>query len=279
MPLTHSFRELLDPMGWVLYLAHQPPSRLVVFVHGFSGGTVSSWQRFPSTDRAWWSESDMLFVGYDSRIDSITGTSARLRRNLPRFFPHLPSELLESGNALVRATDDEPYRELFLVGHSLGGVILRRAVCDLAHDWLVQLELDEQTPRPPLLTGSLLLFSPASAGFRAAGILGIIRATPAWYGINLYLRRSSAYSDLQPGSPILTETRRRTEELVSSHKADLSALRARILWANPEDVVVPERYDSDLGDDAVDGTTHQSVCKPSSTYVAPWLMVESGRAL
>jgi pimeloyl-ACP methyl ester carboxylesterase len=248
----------------------------VVFVHGFGGGAVETWQRFPNTDRVWWSEADMLFVKYASQRDNITGTAARLRRYLPAFYPELPSELLVDGDVRLRAEDQTRYTELVLVGHSLGGLVLRRMLCDIAEDWATRAELDHETPVPGLLTARLRLFSPASAGFRPAGALGLVRASPAWLAINLLLRRASSYTDLQPGSQILVDTRRRTERLVAAHKDDLGSLRATILWANPDDVVYTERYDSDLLDDSADGTTHRSVCKPHARYQSLWLMVERG---
>lgn len=180
------------------------------------------------------------------------------------------------GNVRLRDPNPEGYKELLLVGHSLGSVIVRRMLCDVAHDWHMRLKTDPSAARPPLLAGQLRLFSPASAGFRPSKTLGLLRASPAWLAVNLHLRRSSSYSDLQPGSLVLTETRRRTEELVDAHD-ELDSLRAHILWANPDGVVIAERYDSDYLDDALDGKSHRAVCKPNSAYQAPWTMVETGR--
>jgi pimeloyl-ACP methyl ester carboxylesterase len=277
-PHVRSMRRLRDPypQRWVLLLSDRVPTRLIVFVHGFRGGAVSSWQRFPlSTQNGWWRSSDLLFVGYDSTRDNITGVAKRLCRQLPRFYPQLPDDLLVVGGDRVRAAATEPYRELVLVGHSLGGVVLRRALSDTAQSWLDACSL-LPAPRPPLLDARLRLFSPASAGFRPAGLLGLMQASSVWHVVNLVLRHASAYTDLQPGSQILTETRKRTERLVTERPEDLEALRASILWANPDDVVVAERYDSDRVDDAVDGRSHRSVCKPSDSYREPWLFVETG---
>src|ERR1700733_303489 len=127
-PLAHSPRYLTDPDQWLLCLSHAQPERLVVFVHGFYGGPLGTWQRFPEGPPPWWHTSDLLFVGYDSHRDNITGTAARLRRQLPRFYPDLPDELLEIGGVRLRAPRTEPYPELYVVGHSLGGVIVRRAL-------------------------------------------------------------------------------------------------------------------------------------------------------
>jgi alpha-beta hydrolase superfamily lysophospholipase len=262
----------------VLYVSKAQAERLVVFVHGFRGRAIDTWQRFPESGRTseWWRASDMLFVGYDSVRDTITGVAARLRRELPRFYPDVPNDLLTIGDASVRPTSSKPYRELLLVGHSLGGVVVRRALCDVARGWFEERETEPDADRPALLDAQVRLFSPASAGFRSAGWLGMTQASLLWRALNMYLRRSSAYTDLQPNSPFLADTRRRTEELVAARRNDLAALRASILWANPDDVVLAEGYDSDHVEDSVDNTTHSKVCKPSAAYRAPWVFVETG---
>jgi len=279
---THSCRHLRapHPEGWVAYFSHERAERLVVFVHGFRGQAVSTWYQFPeSGDRNdWWRASDFLFVGYDSARDTIVGVATRVSKHLSRFYPHVPTDLLEVGGVRVRPAGTEPYRELLLVGHSLGGVVLRRALCDLAQSWIEHRETDPEALRPALLDATLRLFSPASAGFRSAGWLGLLQASAFWSALNMYLRRSSAYTDLQPRSDLLANTRQRTERLVSDHRQELAALRASILWANPDDVVLAERYDTDHVDDSVDGTSHITVCKPSNAYEMPWPFVEHGGA-
>jgi pimeloyl-ACP methyl ester carboxylesterase len=279
-PLSHSERALEDPKGWVLHLSHREPERLVVFVHGFGGGAVEAWGQFAGSgrEREWWRTTDLLFVGYDSRRDSITGVADRLRYELPRFFPDPEDELLECAGARVRDAAEAPYRELLLVGHSLGGVVVRRALCDEGRSWIKQRHTDAATPKPALLEGCARLFSPASAGFRPAGWLGLLRATRGGWGIvEMQLRRSSAFTDLQPESEFLKETRRRTELLCEVHGGEVAALQARIAWAQPDNVVLAEYYDSDASSDSVDGTTHRSVCKPHHRYELPWNFVETGR--
>lgn len=278
-PLTHSERRLVDPSGWVLFLSHETPTRLVVFVHGFRGRAVRSWQEFPLGGQLsdWWRDSDLLFVGYPSQRDNITATADRLREQLPSFFPELPDDLCSIGDVAVRAATSCRYEELFLVGHSLGGLVIRRALSDQADEWLAELADDPTVPMPPMLGASVRLFSPASAGFRPGGFLGLLRAGPVWPVIEMKLRLSTAYTDLKPSSPILRETRARTEKAARGPQASkLNALRPDLLWANPDQVVLTERYDTDRSSRSVDNTSHSSVCKPSGWYTTPWLFVETG---
>ena len=272
-----SIKRLTDPSGWVAVLTNYAPRRLVVFVHGFRGNVLGSWMDFPDSYRMgdWWRESDLLFVGYDSLRETIAGVAGRLRTQLPRFYPQPPKSLVEAAGIPLR--DDVGYYEsMIMVGHSLGGVVVRRAVVDAAQEWIDRCANDPRTPKPAILGAQIRLFSPASAGFQAAGLLGVLKASPGWWGLNMYLRNSSAYSDLQPGSLVLAAIRSRTEQLVELDATKFSALRARILWANPEDVVISERYDTDYVEAIADNVSHKSVCKPRDQYLTPWVFVERG---
>jgi pimeloyl-ACP methyl ester carboxylesterase len=272
----HSARRLRDPDRWVIYLSRIQPERLVVFVHGFGGKAVSTWQQFPDggATSEWWRAADMLFVGYNSKRDDIGGTADRIRHAISRFYPELPVKILQAAGVSVRPHSQTRYSELVLVGHSLGGVIVRCALCDAAERWNEQRNAAAHAPKPVLLEARVRLFSPASAGFRAAGLLGVVKASGLWPAIEMICRRSSAYSDLQPGSVVLADIRERTERYAKD--PDLRALRASILWAHPDDVVIPVHYSTDFADDSVDGATHSSVCKPHSNYHTPWMFVEKG---
>lgn len=275
---SHLPRRLADPSGWVAYVSRAPVRRLVVFVHGFRGEAVGTWRRF--ADRSgdvgdWWRESDLLFVGYDSVRETIVGVADRLRERLPEFFPAPPDALVQAGEQRIREGVGR-YDELYLVGHSLGGVIVRRALADAAEDWGRDLGKDP-AKWPALLDATVRLFSPASAGFRAAGLLGVLKASLGWYAIEIYLRRSSAYVDLQPGSTVLRATRQRTQQLVAENDSAFGALRAWVVFANPDDIVETERYDTDHVQKSAHGRDHSSVCKPDKRYQLPWIFVETGR--
>ncbi len=158
-------------------------------------------------------------------------------------------------------------------------MIVRRALSDQADEWLSELIENEAAPMPHLLKATVRLFSPASAGFRPGGFLGLLRAGPVWPLIEMKLRLSTAYTDLKPSSPILRETRARTEKAVNGAEGGaLKALRPDILWANPDQVVLAERYDTDRSSRSVDNTTHSSVCKPRERYATPWSFVETGKS-
>lgn len=257
-----------------MYVSHKAGRRLVVFIHGFGGRPTSTWDdfRFSTQFSSWWADADMLFVGYDSTRDNITAVANRIRRNISRFYPVPFQPAMVVGETQARADTESAYSELIILGHSLGGLIARRVLVDAAQAWVDE---NRVPARPGVLDAQLRLFSPASAGFRDGGLLGVLKASPFWPGFNMFLRKASAYTDLQPGSTTLIDTRRRTERFATLTE-DLGALRAQVLWANPDNVVIAERYDTDPVDSTVDGTTHRSVCKPKASYTIPWQFAERG---
>lgn len=266
----HIYFELTNPEGWVFYAApgDVPLKRLVVFVHGFGGQSVGTWANFhrpaSGTDAQWWREADLLFVGYNSLKDSVVGVAQRLRSMLPHFYP-VPFQ----SPHLIRIAEPTPtYTELVVLGHSLGGLIVRRAICDSVQHWQQCGEPDND--RPPLIDAHVRLFSPAIGGFRPGGALGMAKAAGTLRLFEIFIRKASAYTDLQRGSDVLTTTRSRTENL-ARQRSELSALFPLIVWASPDNVVVEERYDTDIVDTAWDNTTHSSVCKPTlKEFEQPW---------
>ncbi len=274
-----SVRVLLDdPAQWVAYLAPVPPKRLIVFVHGFYGSAGKTWSYFQDGDRTrpWWRESDLLFVGYDSARDEVAGVAYELRDRLPEFYPFLPPRVTSFDGIRFRDGDAKAYSELHIVGHSLGGVIVRYALLELASQWLNEREIEPNTVRPALLDAQLCLFSPASAGFRPGGKLGLLRSTQAWRIVEMHLRKSTAYTDLDPESKLLANLRQGTESLYVRDRVAFSALSAKVAWARPDNIVRAENYRTDRLSASVKGASHRGVCKPTLNYDTPWRFVEAG---
>ncbi len=219
----------------------------------------------------------MLFVAYESLSERPRQTATWLRQRLEDFYPFLPAGVLQKRGAMVRQSQALPYDELILVGHSLGGVVLRLALHQQAKIWLSEERaIDPAAPRPPLLEAQVRLFSPASAGFQPTGLPALLTCLLtvgkfAW-------AMSPAYTSLKAGSDLLTSTRAHTEALVEEHGADLAALRARIVWARPETVVEPDGYETDYeADSLLPERNHVQVCKPHDGYEEPRRFVETGR--
>ncbi len=274
-PAIYSVR-LAGPPKWIAYFTDAVPTRLVVFVHGFGGNALETWLRFPDggSTRPWWGESDLLFAGYNSTEGRIKGFADELRHAIPAFYPKRRQELLQAGNAKLGEPAD--YGELVLVGHSLGGVVVRRAVCDAIQD------SQERGTRSPLTTATVRLFSPATGGFSPAGDLGMLFETRLKRLAMLKLRRSQAFTELNDKRDFLCDTQTATENLARTDPAS-APLHPRTLWAYNDQIVETRDYTTDPVSDSIGAptktvaeVTHSGVCKPTSVYLAPWDHVEKG---
>src|ERR1700683_3851427 len=117
----------------------------VVFVHGLLGDPVSTWWRFQklvdeeNDPGGFWNRCDLYFYRYESFGHSVSELSQQLRGFLDAVFPAPSANVFELAVLpeirQILAPDlpvQEPvlplrYGSLFLVGHSLGGVVVRQA--------------------------------------------------------------------------------------------------------------------------------------------------------
>lgn len=277
---AHCYVDLDHPLAPTAVVSTSRARRLIVFVHGWGGGAYDSWGDFddPPADDPWWQESDLVFVEYPSRGETVLAAADRVRHHLSAFYPRPYRGMLVLGDLAVREDTSSPYEELILVGHSMGGLVLRRVLIDELEEW--QFQGSHLETRPGVLDASLRLFSPASAGFIPRGRLGIaFAAIPA---LDRFLRAGVGYTDLQPTSAVIRETRRRTERH-DTRVGDASALAGHLLWANPEEIVITEKYDTDAISRTVDPSlhpigkvVHEEVCKPRVGYDLPYRFVATG---
>lgn len=258
-------------------VSHEPAKRLVVFVHGFLGRASATWGRFARVPphSSWWAESDLLFVGYRSFFDSIAGTADRLRGELGDFYPIPHPQLVFVGGVPARSDLDRPYEDLVLVGHSLGGVVIRVAVADSATAVANPTPGSTLTSELALLESAVRLFSPATGGYLGAGAVGAAQGLLGQV-LDIPLGWSASYRQLQSGSRLLTDTQQRTER--HARRLNYAGLKASHLWANPENIVDRVQYRHDHVGDSALGRNHLTVCKPNSDYILPWQFVETGRA-
>lgn len=239
--------------------ASDPPAgRLVVFVHGFAGSAVKTWRAFYEGQAryGWWRESDLLFVGYRSLHDEVGYVASTLRVLVGRAFPSPQDGMLPLRQG------DIPYARLVLVGHSLGGVILRMALLE---------ELRAQ-PSSPLLAAALLLFSPATGGFVPSGLLGAFRELGLWSAVEAVLSGAPSYNLLRRKIDDLARLRGDTEQAALTHPW-LPSLSSWTLWATPDRVVATGGYVTDAPPEW-ENLGHTRVCKPGPTYTRPWEFIQ-----
>jgi hypothetical protein len=165
------------------------------------------------------------------------------------------------------------YEELILVGHSEGGVIIRKAILDA--------DSDKKRDRSFLLSAGMALFAPALFGYKPSGLLGTLASFPGLGKVvDAFLIASPAYQDLNDLDGLLMPIQEQTERL-ADEKA-YPACSARILWGQRDHVVTPGKdgkYRSDTRD-YLDGHSHTSICKPTLNYTDPIsLIVSMSKAL
>lgn len=259
---THSPPQIVGPGRRSLaFWADKPNGSVLVFVHGFNGRSVSSWLQFPSHLPAQpaWAAADLIFFGYDGRYAPVMASapilaefldevmSGRVRLNIP-----LTDRL---GNSELR-----PYKRLFLVGHSLGAVVARRAL----------LEARRPARREWLSRTQLVLFAPAHRGADVASLVleGLVGFPVAGRGLAAWIAyRFPPARELAPGSSTLTDLERESDDAYGAGENAIQA--ARIAFGERDRIVRVENFAKDPKPRIFLGRGHSDICKPSDGFQDP----------
>jgi hypothetical protein len=264
----------------------------IVFLHGFGGHPVRTWHDFPGAaarDESW-HVSDLYFLGFRTSSGSdIDREARRFLDFLKCILPEPPAQLFA---ASVPHTDPlltdtlrphpRPYDDVCLVGHSLGGVVLRKAVLIALGPQVgqaVDASMGEPVRASDLFRGkttercvadaNLRLFAPAIGGVSLSRFLGLLHSLPLWFVLNF----SAAYGELKQGSSMLNSIRDVTNDYAS--KSQINSLVADICWAEHDSVISKVEYARDRTSEAR-GRSHSNVCKPAGGYVDPLTFVKLG---
>jgi hypothetical protein len=264
--------------------------RAIMFFHGFTGDSVRTWMNFQGlvdevpAERDWWAESDLYFYGYHSVCDRIAASAYDFSSLICAIYPrpdptefHVEHDLICDGTFLGRRSFDVPssvfhtYDELVLVGHSQGGLVLRKAILDLA-----KRRMDESDDSGPehsalksILDARLKLFAPALLGASPSKLLAVLLRLPVIDSVtNAVLSASGAYGEMERGSGVLDSIRHQTERFAERYPS-AAAFRARVLWGREESFVAMGEYECDLVVQVVEGRDHKTVCKPNSDFLLP----------
>lgn len=265
--------------------AKEDVERAVIFVHGFDGHAKKTWTDFLSLiddqyASAWWEGSDLFFYHYQwaSMFRKVSRNKFDVLKFVNHVWPNPPNALFTVGGASLR--QDVQYEELFLVGHSEGGLLLRKIIVDLAdkntaiQQYRPQRNAPQTSEPSPagILQAKLRLFAPAIGGETISGLLGVLSRTPI---VSTVAGSVPAKLSLGATSSAVTSARDSTDEY--SDYLKMECFRAHILWADNDSIIEPDRYKRDL--ECVNppaGTTHTSVCKPTKQYKYPLEFVEEG---
>lgn len=129
--------------------------RAIVFIHGFSGGHEDTWGLFPSlvgTDPAL-NDWDILSLGYSTSLVPDIRSVWSADPDLPILATHLRTRLEMAPLA--------QYRSLAIVAHSMGGLVVQRALLDDP----------DLIPR----VRHLVFFGTPSGGLRKAGFFAFLK--------------------------------------------------------------------------------------------------------
>jgi hypothetical protein len=258
-----------------------------VFVHGFLGSAVDTWQHFQtSIDEmqdgvSWWANCDLYFWQYDSAERSIGNSAFQLREFLKTIIPS-PTPLLFildiPGNPADLPwfrSDPVPYRSVVLVGHSEGGVVIRQAITDAVRERESDVggdasqEASAGTFWDVLFGADVHLFSPALYGTSFSGLPALIHEIPParWLFEAAFNVWSPSYKQLKPRSQVLERLAQFTEEYQVRY--DFNALKAHIYYGDHDDIVEDLVYGGDPPPEYIANQTHVSVCKPRDGYLEP----------
>jgi len=249
-----------------------------VFVHGFSGDEERTWRDFQTMidEDQGFASWDAYFVGYPSTREQIGVTAYKLNKLIHEIFPQPPPQIFErrvdyaSVEVQIRR-NVSPYNGLVLIGHSQGGVVIRKAVLEEAKDALHDGSVQDDDP---LFGADLVLFAPALFGMFLSGWKGFVSATSAAKLISPALTGSPSFKELQPGSQFLVRLENETSALARDNPGKVAALSARIAWATRDEIVQGGlRYSCDPAYKVLEGN-HSSVCKPNAHFLKPLLFVQ-----
>jgi len=274
------------PGSYALVADRDAPDGAVMFVHGFGGDSVDTWQQLQTLiedprHAAAFQGLDLFFYDYPSTRYSIKDAAERFGRFVRQMLEEGPLASALAGRTLpglsVPKASNRGYPAVLLVGHSLGGVIVRKLVVGLA-------KASPRGPDGPVWPIALgrrpRLFAPAHAGFLHGDVASLLasltRPSAALFAL-WRIKRARAYADLQAGNPVLTSLRDQTIDLATRH-ADCPAFRAVVLWGRDENVVFNDDYPADDTKESVAGRDHRSVCKPAHDYPLPLEFIRDGMA-
>lgn len=234
---------------------------LLLLVHGFGGGAASTWtglqslaNRNPATVHA-----DIVSYGFDSTNAPLANSAVLLRTFINMLVTGDP-QVFGDVSKINKETSNRKYQRIFIVAHSLGAAVARRAILDA-------IECGDVWPQ----STQLILFAPAHMGTRllndepliANGLGGLVSGILiVWKIIH------PAVDDLKKDSPFLKKLTSDTWHYLNSGWTQ--PLRARrVLFGEKERVVIVERFCSDPIQSVWPLHTHTSICrsKEAATFV------------
>ncbi|MFS2185613.1 hypothetical protein ACCC92_03005 [Mucilaginibacter sp. Mucisp84] len=234
------------------FYTSKEPSTLIVFVHGFTGVSVGTWNNFNSLIQADedFAECDLLFYGYDSLNGQAFGQAQELLRVLKKY--NKPS------NELYARPKSSEYKKIILAAHSLGAIVSRQALLEAIRS--------NQKWRNKV---KLMLFAPAHNGARINNLF--MDGAPGLLKIfgSIIKFRKPILENLEPLSDTIVKLKADTAQYKDTPEE--YTLTATVLEAFDDRVVYMGSfcYDEFADESPVRDKKHTTVCKPDEEYLLP----------
>ena len=174
-----------DAPGSYALLSDSPDTNAaVIFVHGFWGDAVDTWQEFqrlvdgPLHGRHF-ARADLFFYAYPSVRHTLKVATEHFEHFVKRMLTESWEAAVDprTGASFPVDAPNRPYELLVLVGHSLGGVIIRNTIARAAN------RLPTKPAAWPLVLGTPpKLFAPAHSGFRHDDVVSLAAGLSARFG-------------------------------------------------------------------------------------------------
>ena len=248
--------------SWAIH----PTGDAVVFLHGFGGKAVGTWNDFQALlpkEQAC-AGHDLIFFGYDGLYTQANASADVVRGFLAELFDE-PARLINPTlDPSAHRPDTFAYRSVLLVAHSLGAVVCRRALLNAG------LENDRWTART-----SMVLFAPAHMGatniieLGAQAITTIPLLGPLLASLGKF--KFKALQDLEQGCQTLLKLEEDTRAALAAGAAHLIA--RKVLFGRDEGSVDSNRFCDDPPAIWIDDKDHTGVCKPSRGFLDPVMHV------
>lgn len=234
--------------------------KLIVFVHGFRGSSLETWNEFSSiiNNDPDFDKTDVLFYGYNSIKGQLHDQGVQLFRFLNRYIKRLPLNFFDPGRGI-------DYQRILISAHSQGAIVSRFALLEAVHersDWRK--------------ITKLILFAPAHNGARIQNL--VMLSLPAFAKVlgGLAMYRYAVLDDLKPNSVALEKLIAQT--MAQKGGPDEPLMTAYTLEAYDDKVVHNGRfcYDDYDAQSPFAPSSHTTVCKPvNNRYMLPVEIIKS----
>lgn len=240
------------------YLASGAPKNIVVFVHGFKGHAITTWKDFPDLIHGskMFDESDVIFYGYPSLEQQANAHALDFVNFLK---DHVENIVMRNYFTQQKLPKEFKYKKVILIAHSLGAIVVRRALLDIY----------KLKPKSSLLGKiDMILFAPAHRGtlvetgyFTATGGIGAILGV-------IGLVNVPVLQNLQPNSGTIQDLIKETDVLRKGKQGGFTIAK-KVVWASTDKIVYQDHFDPKEVPIKLDDTDHMSVCKPRNNK---WLV-------